>query len=1589
MKFVSLMALMASMTSSPLAVSAAGGEVCLDTWAHGEDKAVCLEPLGFEDWGWSNGRYGMSGCTACECPLCPTEPPTPDQPPTPATEAPTPDPIPLPIKCMGFGADVLGDPHIRTFDGLKYDCQGEGEFQILKSLSTGFQIQGRFQKFDEDRRPTTTKSVVWEVGNGDPTIQVTTPDTPKDGSCLPDVYVENVLRDIENEGVGDPNIQSKRHRRKKADGYIFYYHDSGLQISVRGRPSSKNGCVLAVKVCLPSEWEVTHGGIVGLFGNPDNEKNNDWMDTNGNTIALPLLEKDLKREPAYDYCVPNWCITEASASIFHYLQGESHAKFNNCNLAADDETPKCMDDPPTALADVCGLDNHDCLIDGCAGGVDESKSLLDDENDMKEEECGRLVFSENFDSPFAMNWGDIQKGSLDTKFLMMYKPPKVDEGEKQADTDVFSKLFQVPPNADMVQIEFLFYEIGHWEGANEGKDYVHFFVGETPIDLLGFDFDMNEENLLEYHEGHTKGLAWNRVALSGQTDMGFGFEGDQIHKVTVSVPPDYYKDGTLKLSFLLTMSHFKDNEAGGVDDFKLVAYGVSCAIDEEMVQPTDVEITTVDLPLQCDQRVATLWGDPHMNSFDGVTYDCQGEGEFTLAQSFKGNDKTGMEIQGRFEKFGSNMVTVMRALAVKEVNASKVMLELPEQPENGVCSLKSFVGGQEFNLLSNPYLSETLMIENLGDDAAIIYYPETKLQIVVVVMHSNKFGCYMSVKICIPLDYRDGDQIFGLLGSADGDPDNEWMDAQGKKIAASPKGGDSAGSRYFASSYEHCTKNWCIRDAEDSLFKYHGGKDHGHFMNCDADYYTSAHEDCAKNPKEEHIQTCGLNMACIIDYCSGDADDGKNAIKVSSGVTSERGCGYQILYENFDHMSSANYGLRTMNGAREYESGSGKTNIVRVFDKGDDRFAFLTPVPSAFKRILIEFHMHAERGFDPCMDPVNAEACLNNKLFVSIGNHHSDMVTIGLEMFGLGTVTEGFEQGIMWRREKLTPTVTKVTIEVPAHWFVNQQMLFQMKAFYLDQYHIAFTKDHKQTMVLGVDELRITGFSGKCHDMKKWLYNLYQNRAAKDNTRNLIEYMPHALTFFDPEPRDPELPLKWNQGSSRALGLAVETDDCTCICPPIGEGSDSGSTIIPLYIGAESNSCLPLGESFGTVTMTANHNHTVTVSYTVPAGFSISETNMYAGEEVLPGLSTGSILGADEFPHDGDHDPSVVTYTYYNVDPLRCDFYLAAHAKVCGPFPPSPEPTNAPTTSPTELPTVSPTTSPTTSPTHTSPTVSPTTSPTTSPTHTSPTTSPTQVPTQPTPGSSGDPHVMDWNGTLYDFHGACDLVLLNNPGFANGKGMQIHIRTEIDTWWSYIKTAVLKIGDETFEVMGGEGLKYWINGKPGKTNLKNGRTLSKQLAGEYPIRFRWMNDKQHTFKVDLGNGEHILFKTFKQFVRVQVEAWNVDDFVGSNGLMGSFPGGVHFARDNSTILDDPNMMGQEWQVLSSESKLFHNINGPQHPQKCTMPTETETGRKRRLGEGGISLEDAEAACARVDAVNRNACVFDVLATNDKEMAGSY
>merc|ERR1712048_823127 len=297
------------------------------------------------------------------------------------------------------------------------------------------------------------------------------------------------------------------------------------------------------------------------------------------------------------------------------------------------------------------------------------------------------------------------------------------------------------------------------------------------------------------------------------------------------------------------------------------------------------------------------------------------------------------------------------------------------------------------------------------------------------------------------------------------------------------------------------------------------------------------------------------------------------------------------------------------------------------------------------------------------------------------------------------------------------------------------------------------------------------------------------------------------------------------------------------------------------------------------------------------------------------------------------------------------------------------------------------------------PTSPPTSPPTKNPTKT-PTDSPTKSP-EDGGGARGDPHFLTWTGEKYDFHGICDLVLLQNPGFENGLGMDVHVRTKKTRRWSYVSAVAIRIGTDILEVVAERNKSgYWFNSAKGEEIDVGGSaagavaTLPVAISG-YSITYEEKyNGEQRKYVVDLGGNEKIVVKTWHDMVRLDVVADRENaagnkNFAGSTGLMGSFESGTRFARDNETVLDNVNAFGQEWQVLPSEAKMFHVVEGPQAPEKCSIPSRSEM--RRRMGEGEVSFEDAKAACAGVaDAkTDYDLCIFDVMATGDKSVAGAY
>jgi cysteine-rich repeat protein len=248
--------------------------------------------------------------------------------------------------------------------------------------------------------------------------------------------------------------------------------------------------------------------------------------------------------------------------------------------------------------------------------------------------------------------------------------------------------------------------------------------------------------------------------------------------------------------------------------------------------------------------------------------------------------------------------------------------------------------------------------------------------------------------------------------------------------------------------------------------------------------------------------------------------------------------------------------------------------------------------------------------------------------------------------------------------------------------------------------------------------------------------------------------------------------------------------------------------------------------------------------------------------------------------------------------------------------------------------------------------------------------------------SYGDPHFKTWSGKHYDFHGVCDLLLLQSKEFESDMDLDVQIRTHMRRDMSYISNAAVRIGADILELQS-HGV-YHFNGVAGVE-------LPSKFAG-FEFLHTQPTAKQHVFEIHLGGRERIKLKTYKDFVSVSIEQGQGKHFANSVGLMGDFAKGRMFARDGETVLDDANVFGQEWQVLNTEESLFQTLRLPQHPLECTMPTPVQASQlRRRLSEK--SKDDqlaAEKACEHWGD-GKDECVFDVLTTGDLGMAvgGAY
>ena len=193
---------------------------------------------------------------------------------------------------------------------------------------------------------------------------------------------------------------------------------------------------------------------------------------------------------------------------------------------------------------------------------------------------------------------------------------------------------------------------------------------------------------------------------------------------------------------------------------------------------------------------------------------------------------------------------------------------------------------------------------------------------------------------------------------------------------------------------------------------------------------------------------------------------------------------------------------------------------------------------------------------------------------------------------------------------------------------------------------------------------------------------------------------------------------------------------------------------------------------------------------------------------------------------------------------------------------------------------------------------------------------------------------------------------------------------------AFIEAAAIKMGDDVLEV--GSFGDYMFN-------AVSDAEMPLTLGNKYTVHHKVVNEKQHVFSIKDGASDAVVVKTFKDMVSVHVFNPNAKDFEHVGGLLGN-KDGLMLARDGATIMDNHDLFGQEWQVQPEhDGELF--VTPSPHKDQCVPPSAIEQ-TQRRLGETTVTEDAAAKACSHFkEFLQRDMCIFDVMAMNDLEVAG--
>jgi hypothetical protein len=227
----------------------------------------------------------------------------------------------------------LSDPHLRTFDGLRYDCQAEGELTLAKSTTDNFEVQTRTKRWGTRTDVSINSAVAAQVGTDRVAFY-------KDGTATRNGVSTSFAGGVTTLAGGGTVYAT-------ANGYTVVWpapDTSQMQLDF-------GGDFIGVRLFVPPSRA---SQMAGLCGNDDGNPNNDLTTRDGGTT----LTSPAPFAQFYGTYVNSWRITDAT-SLLDYGTGQDTATFTDLNfpysLASTASLSAAQVTAATTLCDAQGV----------------------------------------------------------------------------------------------------------------------------------------------------------------------------------------------------------------------------------------------------------------------------------------------------------------------------------------------------------------------------------------------------------------------------------------------------------------------------------------------------------------------------------------------------------------------------------------------------------------------------------------------------------------------------------------------------------------------------------------------------------------------------------------------------------------------------------------------------------------------------------------------------------------------------------------------------------------------------------------------------------------------------------------------------------------------------------------------------------------------------------------------------------------------------------------------------------------------------------------------------------------------------------